>query len=323
LTSKVDVIRIGTVFADPSTFSRGSLEVGRRMDGSPLSLPLLVVNGAYKGPCLWIQGCLHGDEYSGSMAIFEFLASIKPSDLQGSIIALPVVNLLAWEQKRRVSSVDHLDLNRVFPGEGSKTYTHELAWNLVRCITQYADYALDLHGYRSGYFSLCYRRRNKASRVALELCLASGAPFVATVKEEWLDNALFSVLTKKGVPSILIEAPGEGRIDRRNVRYYVQCLRNVAGHIGLIESKPRRKVRPKIARSLIPIKAPSSGFVLLRTKRGEQIKKNQILAVILDAYGDLLSEVLCPVEKGWVLNLDTHGIIHKGEVLLMIGEPYE
>jgi predicted deacylase len=291
------------------------------MDGSPLNLPLLVMNGAYAGPCLWIQGCLHGDEYSGSIAIFKFLASIKPADLHGSIIALPVVNLMAWEQKLRVSAIDYLDLNRVFPGEASKTYTHELAWSLTRHITQNADYALDLHGYRSGYFSLCYHHRNKASRIALEMCICSGTPFVAAVTEKWLDNALFAVLTKKGVPSILIEAPGEGRIDDRNVGYYVQCLKNVAGFIGLLSSKAGRKDRPKIAKSLIPIKAPSSGLVLLKTKRGEQIRKNQVLAVILDAYGEKVGEVVSPVDKGWILNLDTHGIIHKGEVLLMIGEP--
>jgi len=119
----------------------------------------------------------------------------------------------------------------------------------------------------------------------------------------------------------LIEAPGEGRIDDRNVRYYVQCLKNVAGHIGLLDTKPKGKKGPKIAKSLIPVKAPSSGFVILKTKRGEQIKKNQMLAVILDAYGNEVGEVVCPVDKGWILNLDTHGIIHKGEVLLMIGEP--
>ncbi len=293
------------------------------MGGSSLDLPILVMNGAHRGPCLWIQGCLHGDEYSGSVAIFQFLSSIKPENLHGSIVALPVVNLLAWEQKLRVGPIDYLDLNRAFPGEAGKTYTHELAWNLVRHITATADVALDLHGYRSGYFSLCYRHKNEASRSALDLCLSSGTPFVAKVREKWLENALFAVLTKKGVPAILIEAPGEGRIDGRNVRYYVQCLKNVAGTLGLLESKVRRKGRPKIAKSLIPIKAPSSGFVLLRTKRGEPVKKNQTLAVILDAYGDQLSEVLCPVEKGWILNLDTHGIIHRGEVLLMIGEPYE
>lgn len=295
--------------------------MGRRMDGSPLNLPLFVMNGAYSGPCLWIQGCLHGDEYSGSIAIYQFLASIRSKDLHGSIIALPVVNLLAWEQKGRASLIDHLDLNRVFPGEPGKTYTHELAWHLTRYITSYADYALDLHGYRSGYFSLCYRYRNKASRIARELCLSSGTPFVAEVMEKWLDNSLFAVLTKKGVPSILIEAPGEGRIDRRNVRYYIQCLRNVAGSIGLLDSATKKRDRPKLAKSLILLKAPSSGFVILRTKRGERIKKNQTLAIILDAYGDKLSEVISPVDEGWILNLDTHGIIHKGEVLLMIGEP--
>lgn len=321
MAKRTDAIRIGTVCVDPSGLSRGSLEVGRRMDGSALNLPLLVMNGAHQGPCLWIQGCLHGDEYSGSMAILRFLTSLKPSDLHGSIVAIPVVNLLAWEQKQRVSAIDSLDLNRVFPGEEGKTYTHELAWNLTRYITQYADYALDLHGYRSGYFSLCYRHRNKASRIALEMCLSSGTPFVAEVRERWLDHALFAVLTKKGVPSILIEAPGEGRIDDRNVRYYVQCLRNVAEYIGLTDSKTRRKERPRIARSLIPVKAPSSGFVLLRTHRGEPVKKNQVLAVIVDAYGDEVGEVACPVDKGWILNLDTHGIIHKGEVLLMLGEP--
>ena len=142
--------------AATGTSVRRMLEIGRRTDGSSLGVPMVVVNGAQPGPVLWVQGCLHGDEYAGSRAIHLFVAGLDPNRLAGAVIAVPVVNLTAWEQKNRVSPIDHLDLNRVFPGAPEGTWTRRLAHCLEEAITANADFVLDLHGYRSDFFALYY-----------------------------------------------------------------------------------------------------------------------------------------------------------------------
>jgi predicted deacylase len=305
---------------EKGTAVRRTLYIGLRPDGSAVGLPVFVVKGIRPGPALWVQGCLHGDEYAGARAIHVFVAGLDPTQLNGAVIAVPVVNLLAWEQKNRVSPVDHLDLNRVFPGTPTGSWTRLLAHRLLEAISENADYVLDLHGYRSNYFALYYRRPNQAGRAAEQLALASGAPAVVGVDEQWLANALFAVLTRRGIPAILIEAPGEGRSDPEVIDFYLSCLNNIAVNRGLIPGKPAESSTPVLIKNLISIPAPASGFVELKITRGATVKQDQLLAKILTAYGDPVAEVRAPAGSALVLNLDTHGVIHQGEPLVMIGE---
>jgi len=302
------------------SLTRQTLEIGRRPDGSALELPVFVASGARPGPVLWVQGCLHGDEYAGARAIHHFVAGLDPAQLNGAVIAVPVVNLPAWEQKNRVSPVDHLDLNRVFPGSPAGTWTRLLAHRLLEAILKNADYVLDLHGYRSNYFALYYRLPDETGAAAEQLALASGAPVVVGVEAQWLENALFAVLTRRGIPAILIEAPGEGRSDPEIIDYYLRCLKNIAINRELIPGEPSANPPPDRLKNLIPIPAPASGFVDLKINRGATVKQDQLLANILTAYGDPVAEVRAPAGPALVLNLDTHGVIHQGEPLVMIGE---
>jgi predicted deacylase len=302
------------------TSERRNLAIGRRTDGTAVSLPVFVVKGARSGPVLWVQGCLHGDEYAGSRAIHHFVAGLDPDHLSGTVIALPVVNLLAWEQKSRVSPIDYLDLNRVFPGSPQGTWTRLLAHRLLEAISANADFVLDLHGYRSNYFALYFHQQDEAGAMAEQLALDSGAPAVVGVNEAWLDRSMFVVLTRRGIPAILIEAPGEGRNDPEVINFYHQCLQRITIKRGMIQGDASRSSPPDRIKNLISIPAPASGFLDLKVKRGDRVKGGQILARILTAFGDPVAEVPSPAETALVLNLDTHGVIHRGEPLVMIGE---
>ncbi|CAB1063415.1 hypothetical protein D1BOALGB6SA_8198 [Olavius sp. associated proteobacterium Delta 1] len=308
------------VSVEMGTSVRRALEIGRRTDGTAVGLPVFVVKGARPGPVLWVQGCLHGDEYAGSRAIHHFVAGLDPDQLSGTVIALPVVNIMAWEHKSRFSPIDHLDLNRVFPGASEGTWTRLLAHDLLEAISQNADFVLDLHGYRSNYFALYFHQQDEAGAVAEQLALDSGAPAVVGVSEKWLEHSLFAVLTRRGIPAILIEAPGEGRNDSEVIDYYLKCLQNIAIKRGMIRGDATRSSPPVRIKNLISIPAPASGFVDLKVNRGDKVNRGQNLARILSAYGDPVAEVRSPKGIALVLNLDTHGVIHKGEPLVMIGE---
>src|SRR3954470_4698365 len=85
------------------------------IDGVP-ALPVLSARGQRSGPTVVITGAVHGDEYEGPAAIHALFNSLNPAKVAGVVIGLPVVNVAAWEARSRITPMDRLDLNRLFPG---------------------------------------------------------------------------------------------------------------------------------------------------------------------------------------------------------------
>jgi predicted deacylase len=108
----------------------------------------LVVGSINRGePRATILAGVHGDEGPwGAWAIHKFLSSTDLDELTGSIKIIPAANPLAMEADSRVAPLDSLDLNRVFPGDSSGSYTQRLAAMIKSHSLEDADYVIDLHG---------------------------------------------------------------------------------------------------------------------------------------------------------------------------------
>lgn len=97
------------------------------------------------GPVVVVSGAVHGDEYEGPIVINELLRHIQKDDVQGQLILLPSFNAPAQRAGRRTSPIDHLNLNRVFPGDDFGAPTQQIARYVVEHIFSRADFYLDLH----------------------------------------------------------------------------------------------------------------------------------------------------------------------------------
>src|SRR5690349_14865003 len=62
-------MKIGTCVAKPGKMSFGFLEVMTHFDGTPERLPVVIAAGRHDGPCFWVTGNIHGDEYVGLLAV--------------------------------------------------------------------------------------------------------------------------------------------------------------------------------------------------------------------------------------------------------------
>ena len=74
-----------------------------------------VVHGREDGPVVWVSGAIHGDEVIGVEVIRELLATLSPKEFRGTLVAVPVVNVLGFMAGDRYLP-DRRDLNRSFPG---------------------------------------------------------------------------------------------------------------------------------------------------------------------------------------------------------------
>ena len=98
-----------------------------------------------QGPVVVVSGAVHGDEYEGPVVIAELMRQIEPTDVTGQLILLPSFNAPALRAGRRTSPIDHLNLNRVFPGDDHGSPTQQIARYVADHIFSRADVYLDLH----------------------------------------------------------------------------------------------------------------------------------------------------------------------------------
>ena len=62
-----DTFNIGGIEVERGTTRFTRLECSELADGTPLTIPLIVVHGKEPGPVVFIKGCQHGDEVIGAL----------------------------------------------------------------------------------------------------------------------------------------------------------------------------------------------------------------------------------------------------------------
>ena len=91
-----ETIQVGSAKATPGQKGRGSLFVCDYPDATSCSLPVMIVNGKYDGPVLWLNAALHGNELNGVVGTMELFQKISAEELHGAVICTPICNPLAF-----------------------------------------------------------------------------------------------------------------------------------------------------------------------------------------------------------------------------------
>jgi hypothetical protein len=97
-------MKIGSAVALPGKRGNGYLEIASYLDGTPVKTPVMILNGSKPGPRLWLQGCIHGNEYCGSLAILKVFREVAPEKMSGALIGFPALNFTAFLEERRFST---------------------------------------------------------------------------------------------------------------------------------------------------------------------------------------------------------------------------
>src|SRR5260370_33428590 len=114
---------VGTASAAPGQKATGILEVPAGFDPAT-NIPVAVVNGVKPGPVLALVSGAHGPEYASIIALETLVLDLDPSQLTGTVILLPLVNLPSFEQKvPHVNPVDKKNMNRFYPRNTEGTQT--------------------------------------------------------------------------------------------------------------------------------------------------------------------------------------------------------
>ncbi|CAM5275095.1 succinylglutamate desuccinylase/aspartoacylase family protein [Streptomyces aurantiogriseus] len=307
---------IDSLTVAPGERAQGLIPVGTSSYGVELGIPLIVVNGAQDGPVLCVDAGVHGDEYDGQEAVRRVLAEIDPATLRGTVVGIPCLNTPAFEAAARTSGLDHLNLNRIFPGDAEGSYSQRLAATFVEKVVPAVDAVVDLHtGGAYGEIAPLVILQGGYEELATDLALAAGHELVWK-GGKWGGTVRHPALAA-GKPAITIEVGG-GTYREANVETHMNSIRNVLRQFRMIDGEVQLRdtyttVSGTFARSA------AGGFFVGHAEPGETCKEGDLIATISDHYGNTLEEVRAP-QEGIVLWVRRIRTVRPGDEVVIFGE---
>ena len=137
---------VGTAAATRGQTARGVIKVPPGVDAG-YDIAVAVVHGARPGPVLAIVSGAHGTEYASIVAVAKLIDRIDPSQLAGTLILVPLVNVASFERMvPHVNPVDNKSMNRFYPGTTTGSQTERASYAITREVVEKCDHLIDLHG---------------------------------------------------------------------------------------------------------------------------------------------------------------------------------
>ena len=284
-------ITFGSASADPGTVDVGRLTVGETRDGSPVGLPVAVINGAADGKRLYMQAVSDGNELNGLGVIRRVVPQLDPAEISGSILITGIVNYYGFQVAEHRNPIDDRKLNRTFPGDDDGTTSERIAAGVYEK-AQTADLILDLHqGSASRMINevrvRCGRRHSLHSE-CLRLAKVFGCGYVLDQKGP--EGQLARVAPDDGIPTIDPELGGAVGFDENSIQKGVEGVFNVLGSYGFLEAEVTlgRQTR---AKRFDQYGSPAGGLVDYQTELGKRVTNGDTLFEITDAFGTVKASV--------------------------------
>ena len=314
-----DVVTIGTASCPPGSIARGLIEVARGPNGSIMGFPVLIVNGALAGPRLCLAAGIHGDEYEGMEAVRRTVLAANPATLRGALIGLPCVNPPAFEAASRSSGIDHLNLNRIFPGSAAGTLSQRWAARFVEEVIPNIDALVDLHtGGGFGEIVPLTVLQTGFEELATGLARAMGHK-VLWKGGKWGGTARISTL-QAGKPAVTCEIAGGG-YQEETVARHTKSLQNAMRYFGLIDGQPEIPEEYQVVNGTFAYSG-TGGFFRPEVAPGALVKAGDPIGRVLSHWGDEVEQCAAPTD-GMVLWIRKRAAIFPGEEVVIFGEILE
>jgi predicted deacylase len=282
---------LGTATAEPGSVDTGRLQVGEARDGSPVGLPVAVVEGAEEGQTLYVQAVSDGDELNGLGVVRRVVPQLDPTELRGTVLLVGIVNYHAYQVAEHRNPVDDTKMNRAYPGDAEGTSSERIAAATFEAASR-ADLVLDLHqGSTSRMIDEVRVRcgpRHRLHDDCLELAKVFGCGYVLDQKGP--DGQLARAAPDEGVPTVDPELGGAVGLDESSVRTGVEGVFNVLAHYDFLDGSAPMESQTR-ASGFEQYGSPVGGLVDFAVELGDRVTPGQTLYRVTDPFGEVRAEV--------------------------------
>ena len=253
-------------------------------DGSPVIFPYFIMRGEHSGPTLLLNAAIHGDELNGIEVINRVFEKIKPEELHGTIIGVPVVNTLAFRARKRVDPIDDKDLNRFFPGREDGTVTERIAYHFFNYFVKKVDFGIDLHTGMKGHLLVPHPRVRTFNGFtpSLEHHRALGTEFI--FQNEGEKGMLNIEAGKRGIPIVCFEIGVASVLDEYYINAGFKGVLNFMRFYGMLDGTPEIPRQQVLLKDYHEVISQIGGLFYPKVKPGDVVSKGQLLGITKSPY---------------------------------------
>jgi len=320
----MQAIEIGTAVSRAPGLAKGFLKTGELPDGRPVRIPVMIRRGAHDGPVLWLHACVHGNEYCGAFTLHELVHGLKPETLKGTVVALPALNVTAFEKNQRMSPFEGYaggDLNRCFPGRADGSFTQQIAYAVYEQLRRHANFFIDLHTAMTPdvRWALFPNPPNEVGRAADGIARAFGFSSTLPAPSDILAGAAAMAAAQDGIPSFLAEVGGKNaNYTQEAVSDAAERLRNVMRHLGMLEGEVTQYGPLTYFSNFAWVHATRGGLFQRSVRCGDTVEAGQEIGQYFNLHGDPVGAAQTP-HAGVVLAIHSGPIMATGETLIHVG----
>ena len=318
---------VGTATAQAGQKVTGTIDVPAGSDAAT-QIPVVVIRGNNPGPALALVSGAHGTEYASIIALEGLIGSLDPTQISGTVIILPLVNIPSFQQKvPHVNPVDSKSMNRFYPGKEDGTQTERASFLITREVVDKSDYLIDFHGgdldeSLRPYSYWVVSGNKKQDAVSKEMVLAFGLDHIIISADrpkdrdatKYLDNTA----AMRGKPTITVEAGYAGTVETDDVAALVQGTRSVMRLLKMLPGTSHAIDHPVWIKTLGEVTSPADGIFYPLVKRDTYVEAGRKLGDVTDYFGKVIFEARAPV-SGIILHICAVPSMKKGDNIANIG----
>ncbi len=312
------------------TYSGGKVEPGESTTfryrisetylGDPVRIPVSIVNGSEPGPTLFLTAAAHGDELNGIEVVREVALEWDHSDLHGTLILLPVLNVPAFLSQQRYLPIYDRDLNRSFPGDLESTNAKRMAHTIFQNFIKPADLGIDFHTSTRGRTNMLHVRGDMGHEEVSRLGHAFGSHVI--IDTEGPEGTLRREAKEVGAPAITIEMGEAHRFQRGLIDRALEGVASVMAEYGM---KPDEPVHWPGWRTVIDsasktwLRAETGGLAEMHYQRGDLVEEGDTIATITNPFKTETNTVDAP-STGLLVGVLENPVVYPGNPLCHLVE---
>lgn len=276
--------------------------------------PVLIVNGQHPGKTLCLTGAVHGDELNGIEMIRRVVFEIDPTKLTGTIIGVPVANIMGFRRNSRYLP-DRRDWNRYFPGNTHGSSASRLAHSFFSKIILHCDALVDIHTGSFHRTNLPQLRADLADENVARLAQSFGS--IAVLNSRGNPNSLRAAAVRAGIPAVTLEAGEPMAMQSEVVNEGTAAINTLLAKMGMYGKKTWNRIAPVYYRSTW-VRANQSGILFSKVTLGQRIKAGEILGTVTDPITNGRSTIVSPYQ-GRIIGMALDQVVLPGFAAYHIG----
>ncbi len=299
----------------PGSRERLHWTTGQSFSGSVMETPVVVVHGQRRGPRLCLTGGVHGDELNGIEVVRRVAYRVEPQLLAGTVIAVPIVNLLGFSRGSRYLP-DRRDLNRFFPGSLHGSSASRIANSFFESIIIHCDALVDVHTGSLDRANLPQVRGDLTNPAVLEFTRGFGA--TAVLHSPGSMGMLRHAASVRGIPSVTFEIGAPLRLQPEEIEHGVQAIETLLNKMGMIEQRRRWREPQAVFYESRWVRVDHGGMLFSDVALGDRVQRGQRLGRVIDPVSNRAADVVSN-DAGRIIGMALNQLVLPGFAAYNLG----